>query len=61
MTTYEKSKLRTSGVLLGRIALVATTPRKVPVLCRVPNAVSNPSATSAPGAPSKTSRVALDR
>ena len=60
MTTYEKSKLRTSGVLLGRIAVVATTRRKVPFLCRVPNATSKPSASSAPGAPSKTPPVAFE-
>lgn len=57
MTSHKESKPRTSGVLLGRIAVVETTCRKVPFLCRVPNAVSKPCATREPGTPSKTEPI----
>lgn len=34
MTSYDEIKLRTLGVLLGRIAVATTTRRKIPLLCR---------------------------
>lgn len=56
MTSQEESKPHTYCVLLGRIAVVVATPRKVPFLCRGWKATLKP---CAPAAPDTTSHVAL--
>jgi hypothetical protein len=61
MTSQEESKPRTSGVLLGRIAVVVTTRRKVPFLCRGWKATLKPCAPAAPDTPSDLAPLAPDR
>jgi hypothetical protein len=61
MTSHEESKPRNSGVLLGRIAAVVATRRKLPFLCRGLKETLKPCAPAAPETPFDMALTAPDR